>query len=62
MGFNLIYLWDRVEILKKYLKIILDMNLERPYIGSVFNFNDLIKAVRQFQSAQTVGKVIVTVD
>ncbi len=62
MGFNLIYLWDRVEILKKHLSTILDMNLPKPYIGTVYNFNDLIKAVRQFQSAQTVGKVIVKVN
>ncbi|HEX7357333.1 MAG TPA: medium chain dehydrogenase/reductase family protein [Ignavibacteriaceae bacterium] len=62
LGFNLIYLWDRVEILKKFLKIILDMNLPKPYIGSVYNFDDLVKAVRQFQSAQTIGKVVVKVD
>lgn len=62
MGFNLIYLWDRVEILKKYLRTILDMNLAKPYIGTVYDFNDLIKAVQHFQSAQTVGKVIVKVE
>jgi len=62
MGFNLIYLWDKVDMMKKYLNNILEMNLAKPIIGEVFDFKELLSAVRKFQSGQTVGKVIVKVD
>ncbi len=62
MGFNLIYLWDKVDMMKKYLNNILDMNLPKPHIGEVFEFKDLLRAVRKFQSGQTTGKIIVKVD
>jgi NADPH:quinone reductase-like Zn-dependent oxidoreductase len=62
MGFNLIYLWDKVDMMKKYLNNILEMNLTKPIIGTVFDFKELLSAVRKFQSGQTVGKVIVKVD
>jgi alcohol dehydrogenase len=62
MGFNLIYLWDKVELMKKYLSNILEMNLPKPMIGEVFEFKDLLSAVKKFQTGQTVGKVIVLID
>lgn len=61
MGFNLIYLWDKVELMKKYLNNILEMNLPKPLVGEVYNFNDLLKAIRKFQSGKTIGKVIVNI-
>ena len=61
MGFNLIYLWDKVELMKKYLSNIFKMNLPKPLIGEVYNFNDLLSAVKKFQTGQTVGKVVVRI-
>ncbi|MBK7632771.1 MAG: zinc-binding dehydrogenase [Ignavibacteriales bacterium] len=62
MGFNLIYLWNRIEMMKKYLNNILKMELPKPLIGEVYNFKDLLRAVKKFQSGQTIGKVVVKVD
>jgi alcohol dehydrogenase len=62
MGFNLIYLWDKVELMKKYLSNILKMNLPKPLIGEVFEFKNLLSAVKKFQTGQTVGKVVVLID
>lgn len=62
MGFNLIYLWNKVSMMKKYLNIILEMNLPKPFIGEVYDFKDLLTAVKKFQSGQTVGKVVVKVE
>jgi len=62
MGFNLIYLWDKVELMKKYLIKIFEMNLPKPLIGEVFDFKELLIAVKKFQTGQTVGKVIIKVD
>ena len=59
MGFNLIYLWDKVDLMKKYLSDILNMDLPKPLIGEQFSFDKLIDAVRKFQSGQTVGKVVI---
>lgn len=59
MGFNLIYLWDKVDLMKKYLDDILKLDLPKPIIGEKFDFNNLIDAVRKFQSGQTVGKVVI---
>ncbi len=62
MGFNLIYLWDKVELMNKYLNNILEMNLAKPLIGEVYEFKDLLSAIKKFQSGQTVGKVVVLID
>ena len=61
MGFNLIYLWDKVELMKKYLSNILEMNLPKPFIGEVYEFKDLLSAIKKFKTGQTVGKVVIKV-
>ncbi len=38
------------------------MNLPKPMIGEVFEFKDLLSAVKKFQTGQTVGKVVVLID
>jgi alcohol dehydrogenase len=62
MGFNLIYLWDKVDLMRKYLHNILEMNLPKPLIGEVYNFNDLLSAIKKFQTGGTMGKVVVRVE
>ena len=61
MGFNLIYLWDRPDELNSMAIEILKMNLQRPYIGKVFSFNNLIDALKYFQTGRSIGKVVVKV-
>ncbi|HMN24949.1 MAG TPA: zinc-binding dehydrogenase [Ignavibacteriaceae bacterium] len=61
MGFNLIYLWDKIELMQNILEDLLKMNLPKPLIGEVYQFTDLLAAVKKFQSGETVGKVIVKV-
>lgn len=59
LGFNLIWLYDRVDLLKNMLSSIMNLNLEKPYVGKVFNFEQLIDAVKLFQSGKTTGKVVI---
>jgi NADPH:quinone reductase-like Zn-dependent oxidoreductase len=59
LGFNLIYLWDRPEELNNMAIEILKMNLQRPYVGKVFSFDNLIEALRYFQTGSSIGKVVV---
>ncbi|MCW9066625.1 MAG: zinc-binding dehydrogenase [Ignavibacteriaceae bacterium] len=61
MGFNLIYLWDRPDELKRMSEKILSMNLDKPYIGKEFLFHNLIKALKYFQKGKSIGKVVVKV-
>lgn len=62
MGFNLIYLWDKVELMKKYLNNILEMDLPKLLIGEVYNFSDLLSAIKKFQTGGTMGKVVVRIE
>ncbi|HEY6436527.1 MAG TPA: zinc-binding dehydrogenase, partial [Ignavibacteriaceae bacterium] len=59
MGFNLIYLWDRPDELKRMSEKILAMNLEKPFIGKVFSFDHLSEALKYFQTGKSIGKVVV---
>ena len=61
LGFNLIWLYDRVDMLRILLDEIQELHLEKPYVGKVFAFGRLIEAVMVFQSGATSGKVVVNV-
>jgi len=61
MGFNLIWLYDKKEYLRKLLNELIELNLTKPSIGEVYEFNDLVSAIRKFQSGKTVGKVVIKV-
>jgi alcohol dehydrogenase len=59
MGFNLIWLYERVELFKTMLKEIEALNLQRPYVGKVFKFENLKEAIKEFKAGNTTGKVVV---
>lgn len=61
MGFNLIYLWDKPEEMKRMITNILNFNLKKPYVGSTFPFEKLPEALKLFQSGKTIGKVVVRI-
>ncbi len=62
MGFNLIWLYEKKEYLKKLLDEIIALQLEKPFIGEIFNFNQMHQAIKKFQSGKTFGKIVVNVD
>lgn len=62
MGFNLIWLYEQNEYLKKLLNEIIGLELGKPYIGEIFNFNEMHTALKKFQSGKTFGKVVVNVN
>jgi len=61
MGFNLIYLYERVDLMHIMLEHISSMQLEKPVVGAVLTFDKLPEAVRLLQSGRTMGKVVVNV-
>jgi len=61
-GFNLIYLYEKAELLHQLLSELKDLNLEKPYVGNVIGFDKMIEAIQLFQTGKTIGKVVVKVD
>jgi len=61
MGFNLIWLYEQVELMQEILKELEGLNLQKQHIGHRFKFEELKDAIRLFQTGKTVGKVVVNV-
>ena len=59
MAFNLIYLFQNVELMHQLLVELEQLNLGKPKIGMSFKFENLPQAIRHFQSGKTIGKVVV---
>lgn len=60
LAFNLIYLFENVEIMNALLKELSELCLGKPVIGHSFTFEELPQAIRLFQGGTTMGKVVVT--
>ncbi len=61
-GFNLIYLYERAELMHQLLQELDGLNLAPPHVGHVFPFDKMHDAIKLFQSGKTVGKVVVTTE
>ena len=61
LGFNLIYLYEKAELMRQLLDELSELNLGEPIVGHTFTFDELPEAIRTFQSGKTKGKVIVNV-
>lgn len=59
MGFNLIYLYDKAELMHQYLNELFAMDLDKPYIGHSFALEELIEAHRLFLTGKTTGKLVI---
>jgi NADPH:quinone reductase-like Zn-dependent oxidoreductase len=59
LGFNLIWLYDRVDVLRAMLNEIQALQLPKPRIGAIYPFGQMKEAFRTFQSGTTTGKVVV---
>lgn len=62
LGFNLIYLYEKANLMHRLLSEIKELKIEKPYVGQTFAWQELPDAVRAFRSGKTVGKVVVTID
>lgn len=61
-GFNLIYLYEKSELLHQLLSELKELNLEKPHVGNVIDFDKIIDAIQLFQTGKTVGKVVIKVN
>ena len=60
-GFNLIWLYEQVDLMHQILGEVSQLNIAKPHIGNEFDFENLIDAIKLFQSGKTIGKVVVNV-
>lgn len=61
IGFNLIWLYDRLDMLAELYDKVDALQLDPPVVGKVFEFDELPDALAYLQSGRSVGKVVVAV-
>jgi len=63
IGFNLIWMWDKVEDMSEiFTAMMAQVQWQPPHVGRTFAFDDAPAAMRYLQSGSSVGKVVVVVD
>jgi len=62
LGFNLIYLYERVKLMHELLAKLKNINIGKPVVGHRFSFDELPEAIRLFQTGKTIGKVVVEIN
>jgi NADPH:quinone reductase-like Zn-dependent oxidoreductase len=60
-GFNLIYLFDKADLIRNYADEIDALGIGKPLIGESFKFENLPEAVELLKSGKTTRKMVVTV-
>lgn len=59
LGFNLIYLYERAQLMHQLLQELDGLNIKKPIVGHTFPFEKLPEAIRLFKSGKTMGKVVI---
>jgi NADPH:quinone reductase-like Zn-dependent oxidoreductase len=59
MGFNLIWIYDKVQLMHQLMDEITALQLPAPHIGHEFTFRELPQALKLFMGGQTTGKLVV---
>jgi alcohol dehydrogenase len=62
MAFNLIWLWDQVELMKELLCDMMAVEITPPHVGHEFNFEEAHAAIDCLRSGKTIGKVVLLLD
>lgn len=60
LGFNLIWLYERVELMNQLLQDVDALHLTPPHVGHILPFEKMNDAILLFQSGKTIGKVVLT--
>ncbi len=60
LGFNLIWLYNKKELMQQILKELEVLKMDAPFIGHQFKFEDMQQAIKLFQSGKTTGKVVLS--
>jgi len=59
MAFNLIWLYEKKELMRELMKQIEELHLDPPFIGHEFGFEKLPEALKFFKSGKSTGKIVI---
>lgn len=62
LGFNLIYLYENVQLMNKILSELNELDIGTPVVGHTFPFEKLKEAIYLYQTGKTTGKVVAVRD
>ena len=62
LAFNLIWLWDQVELMSELLDAMMAIDIDPPHVGHEFNFDDAHSAIEYLRSGNTIGKVVLLIE
>jgi alcohol dehydrogenase len=62
MAFNLIWMWEERELLRRSLKDIEALSLPPPHVGHRYPFDDVFEALEMLRGGRSTGKVVLTID
>ncbi|MDW8307728.1 MAG: alcohol dehydrogenase, partial [Leptospiraceae bacterium] len=62
LGFNLIWMYDKLEFLTSLFNELLALSLPAQRIGKVFSFSEAKQALEYFQKGESVGKILLKVE
>ncbi len=62
LGFNLIWLYERADLMHRLLQELNELRLAPPHVGHVMPFEKMHEAIRLFQSGKTTGKVVLLIE
>ncbi|MFN3603663.1 MAG: zinc-binding dehydrogenase [Leptonema sp. (in: bacteria)] len=60
-GFNIIWLYDKIDLFRKMIQEMQQIQWKKPYIDKVFDFKDSYQALKYLQSGTSIGKVIIRI-
>jgi alcohol dehydrogenase len=59
MGFNLIWIYEKADLMHQLMREIGELDLPAPYVGHTFSFEQLPEALTLFLSGTTTGKLVI---
>jgi alcohol dehydrogenase len=59
MGFNLIWIYDKADLMHQLVEEINALHLPAPFVGHTFTFPELPEALKLFLSGKTTGKLVI---
>ena len=61
MAFNLIWLWNEIDLMKDLMQELHDLDLAIPHVGHEYQFDQMHDAIEMLRSGKSIGKVVVTI-
>lgn len=61
LAFNLIWLWEHIDVMQDLLEDMMKVDIAPPYVGHEYPFEEALSAIECLRSGDTIGKVVLKV-